>query len=316
MITRLFRVGAHEERIESLHDLPRKVGEHELLWVDVERDDPTDEALAALGFERAEERIGATFDRPDLMRTDDLVHLVVFGLTQGDDGAEIEHARVDLLAHGNTVVTIRDEEVAGLGDFVELVEGRSELGALDAATFVAILIDGLLGAYFAATEAIERDIDELDDRALRSTPDQSFARELTSLRRRIARLRRALVPHRGVVAALARPELGITPGGPDPWPGLLDRLERAIDAVENARQLLLGSFDLVMTRTAQRTNDIVRVLTVVSVTLLPASVIAGIFGMNFSSPIFEGNGLFLVAITGIAAVSAVILLIAHWRGWL
>ena len=316
MITRLFRAGAHEEKIERLRDLPREVGEHELLWVDIERDDPTDEALAALGFEGATERIGATFDRPDLMRMDDLVHLVVYGLTQGDDGPEIKQARVDLLAHGNTVMTIRDEEVAGLKDLVELVEGRSELGALDAATFVAILIDGLLGAYFAATEAIERDIDELDDRALRSTPDQSFVRELTSLRRRVARLRRALVPHRGVVAALARPELGITPGGPDPWPGLLDRLERAIDAVENARQLLLGSFDLVMTRTAQRTNDIVRVLTVVSVTLLPAGVIAGVFGMNFSSPIFEGDGLFLVAAAGIAAVSALILLLAHWRRWL
>ena len=316
MITRLFRAGAHEEKIERLRDLPREVGEHELLWVDIERDDPTDEALAALGFEGATERIGATFDRPDLMRMDDLVHLVVYGLTQGDDGPDIKQARVDLLAHGNTVMTIRDEEVAGLKDLVELVEGRSELGALDAATFVAILIDGLLGAYFAATEAIERDIDELDDRALRSTPDQSFVRELTSLRRRVARLRRALVPHRGVVAALARPELGITPGGPDPWPGLLDRLERAIDAVENARQLLLGSFDLVMTRTAQRTNDIVRVLTVVSVTLLPAGVIAGVFGMNFSSPIFEGDGLFLVAAAGIAAVSALILLLAHWRRWL
>jgi Mg2+ and Co2+ transporter CorA len=214
------------------------------------------------------------------------------------------------------VLTIRDEEVAGLRDLVELVEGRSELGALDSATFVAILMDGLLGAYFAATEDIEREIDDLDDRALRATPDRTYVRELTILRRRIARLRRTLVPHRSVVAALARPELGITPGGPDPWPGLLDRFERAIDAVENARQLLLGSFDLVMTRTAQRTNDIVRVLTVVSVTLLPASVLAAIFGMNFSSPIFEDDGLFLIAVVGIAGVSAIIVLVAQRRGWI
>ena len=316
MIARLFRAGQHEEQIKDLHDLPRSPGRRELLWVDVARDESISEALTALEFGNVSERVTGDADRPDLMRLDDVVHLVVFGLSQGDDGPEDKPARVDLLARGNTVLTIRDEEVAGLADFVDLVEGRSELGALDAATFVALLIDGLLGAYFAATEAIERDIDHLDDRALRATPGQSFVRELTILRRRIARLRRALVPHRGVVAALARPELGITPGGPDPWPGLLDRLERAIDAVENARQLLLGSFDLVMTRTAQRTNDVVRVLTVVSVTLLPASVIAGIFGMNFTSPIFEGNGLFLIAVMGIAAVSAVILLIAHWRGWL
>lgn len=316
MIARHFRAGAHEEQIEDIQNLPSATGEHELLWVDVERDEPVTEALEALGFERAAERVEAEVDGPDLIRMEDLVHLIVFGLTKAGDGATGRPARVDLLARGNTVLTIRDEEVAGLAGLVERVEGRSELGSLDAATFVTVLIDGLLGAYFAATEDIERDIDELDDRALRSKPDQDFVRELTVLRRRIARLRRTLVPHRSVVAALARPELGITPGGPDPWPGLLDRLERAIDAVENARQLLLGSFDLVMTQTAQRTNDIVRVLTVVSVTLLPAGVLAGIFGMNFASRIFEGEGLFLVAVVGIVSVSAVILLVAHRRGWL
>jgi Mg2+ and Co2+ transporter CorA len=71
-----------------------------------------------------------------------------------------------------------------------------------------------------------------------------------------------------------------------------------------------------MTRTAQRTNDIVRVLTVVSVTLLPAGVLAGVFGMNFRSPIFEASDLLLPAIGFIVAVSAAILVVARWRGWL
>ncbi|RPH35305.1 MAG: magnesium and cobalt transport protein CorA, partial [Chloroflexi bacterium] len=56
--------------------------------------------------------------------------------------------------------------------------------------------------------------------------------------------------------------------------------------------------------------------TVVSVTLLPASVLAGIFGMNFQSPLFEGSGTFVLAVAFIAAVSAVILLLARWRRWL
>ena len=101
-------------------------------------------------------------------------------------------------------------------------------------------------------------------------------------------LRRALAPQREVFAALLRPveDPEVSPIG-WPWPGLPDRLERALDATENAREQLLGSFDLVMTRVGQRTNDVMRVLTVISAVLLPSVVIAGVMGMNFQIPFFR-----------------------------
>jgi Mg2+ and Co2+ transporter CorA len=317
VIARLFRAGEHEQQIDDPADLPREPRRHELLWVDVERGDESLEAgLAALGLEPAADRIRGDGSTPGVVRIEDVVHVTVLGLRQTEGDELPRPSRVEVLARGNAVLTLREEQVAGLGDLLELVEGRSELGSLDAATFTALLIEGLVHAFFVATDAIEHDIDELDQRALRATPNQAFVRELADLRRRIAILRRTLAPNRSVVAALARPELGLTPGGPDPWPALLERLERAIDELENARELLLGSFDLVMTRTAQRTNDVVRVLTVVSVTLLPAGVLAGIFGMNFPSPVFESGGLFVWAVAFIALVSTVILLVALWRRWL
>ena len=59
-----------------------------------------------------------------------------------------------------------------------------------------------------------------------------------------------------------------------------------------------------------------RVLTVVSVTLLPAGVIAGIFGMNFQAGLFAIEGLFWPMVGAIAALCAAILLTARLRGWL
>ncbi len=103
---------------------------------------------------------------------------------------------------------------------------------------------------------------------------------------------------------------------PEPWTTLEARLERAIEAVENARELLVGSFEIVMTRNGQRTNDIVRVLTVVSVTLLPAGVIAGIFGMNFKADLFDVPGLFWPMVGAIVVLCVVILVGARARGWL
>ncbi len=147
--------------------------------------------------------------------------------------------------------------------------------------------------------------------------NEGVLERLLPIRRRISVLRRSLAPHRTVIATLARPDLGLrSTDDDDPWPALVERLERAIEAVEHARELLVGSFDIVMAQTGQRTNDIVRVLTVVSVTLLPAGVIAGIFGMNFHAQLFEIDGLFWPVVAAIAALCGSILVVAKVRGWL
>ena len=72
---------------------------------------------------------------------------------------------------------------------------------------------------------------------------------------------------------------------------LHDRLERAIEAAENARELLVDSFTIHTTKVAQRTNDVMKALTVISIILLPISTLAGIMGMNMKA----GQGLFYEA---------------------
>jgi Mg2+ and Co2+ transporter CorA len=71
-----------------------------------------------------------------------------------------------------------------------------------------------------------------------------------------------------------------------------------------------------MTRTAQRTNDVMRLLTLASVVLLPAVVIAGVMGMNFKVPIFDNPAFFWVVIGVMLALAATTILVARWRRWL
>jgi magnesium transporter len=80
--------------------------------------------------------------------------------------------------------------------------------------------------------------------------------------------------------------------------------------------MLIGTFDVHMTRTAQRTNDIMRILTWTSVILLPAVVVAGIMGMNFQVWVFELTELFWAVIGFMIATAVVTLVIARRRGWL
>jgi Mg2+ and Co2+ transporter CorA len=315
VIARHFRAGEPERELDDPAALPSHRSHDELVWVDLERDDPAlGTVLERLGLTVAAERLAAPSPRPELLRVDGVVVVSALGLEARRD--EPQAMTLDIAAGENAVLTVRDGQVAGLDDVVTVVRGRSRLGDLDAATFVAVLLDGLIGAYFEALEDIEQDIDRIDDRALRAQPDETLLTDLVAIRRRIARLRRALAPQRSVVSALARPDLGLRGRERDPWPAVAERLERAVSAAETARELLIGSFDLLMTRTGQRTNDIVRVLTVVSVTLLPAGVIAGLLGMNFQAPIFEEPGLFVPAVLSILGISALILAMARMRAWI
>ena len=114
--------------------------------------------------------------------------------------------------------------------------------------------------------------------------------EIVRVRRRISLVRRTLAPHRAALAGLARPELGADDDLGAPWPGLVDRIEHASQSIEALRTALLGTYDIHMGRDAQRANDVMKLLTLLSAVLLPAVVLAGIMGMNFQRRLLRRGG--------------------------
>ena len=80
--------------------------------------------------------------------------------------------------------------------------------------------------------------------------------------------------------------------------------------------MLIGTFEIHMTRTAQRTNDIMRLLTLASVSLLPSVVLAGVMGMNFKVGLFENANLFWAVLLVMVAMALATVAVARWRRWL
>jgi Mg2+ and Co2+ transporter CorA len=95
------------------------------------------------------------------------------------------------------------------------------------------------------------------------------------------------------------------------------RFEGAILSLESTRDVVLGSFDILMTRTAQRTNDVMRVLTVATVMALPATITAGFLGMNVIVPVPNDDPAAFWLIVGVVVVfEIVVAAIARWRHWI
>jgi Mg2+ and Co2+ transporter CorA len=248
-----------------------------------------------------------------LQRFDRYIHLTIQAV-QEQNGQTVQH-EIDLVAGRHWVITVHDREVEAFEAFLEEIQGDTRIGDLDAAAFMAALVDSQLSSYFRVVEGIEREIDLLDERALQSGNGHLLG-DFVRIRRRLAVLRRTLAPHREAFAPLARPDFQLHEELGSVWPGLVDRLERTLDAVENVRDLLVGSFDIHMGRLAQRTNEVMKVLTILSAVLLPSVVLAGVMGMNFKLSFFDEPGNVWLVIGAMAVMSIAILGIARWRRWI
>jgi Mg2+ and Co2+ transporter CorA len=228
---------------------------------------------------------------------------------------DLEEREVDLVAVPGLVVSIHRGPVRTIERFDDRLGDETALGVLDAGDLLSALVDELVTGYLEVTETIEREIDRLDDVALRGRNDLDILDEIVRLRRRISRVRRTLAPHRAALAALARPEMGVDDAIGTPWPGLVDRIEHASASVESLRTALLGTYDIHMGRSAQRANDVMKLLTLLSAVLLPAVVLAGIMGMNFQVAFFDEPGNFFFVLGAMVVFSVVLLGVARWRRW-
>ncbi len=167
-------------------------------------------------------------------------------------------------------------------------------------------------------EALDREIDELDLEILRTDANDQHLTSIANLRRRVAAIRRALASHRELVAWPAHTEFSdvMTERAQQHFTAVAERFAQAMASADTTRDSLNGCFDLLMSRVAQRTNSTMRVLTVVSVSLLPATLLTGILGMNFHPRFFDHPSYFWVVLTAITVIVVGALITARRYRWI
>lgn len=314
----LFDATGEDREVELQGDGPIAVDDDRLLWIDLDARDGDDLARAAraIGLEaKALDRLSREDRRARFLRLTDRVVLTL-GTVDPDD-PEVTRHELDVVIGPNQLLTVHDGPIPAIDAYREELSGEDRAGSLDAAAFAAGLIDHVLTDFFRQLEAIEREIDRLDEVAIRTRSEGDFLGQVLVLRRRIARLRRVLSPNREALLPLERQDIARTEENVGTaWTGMGPRLERAIDGIENARELLVGSFDLYLGRSSQRTNDVMKVLTIISALALPGVVLAGVMGMNFKLPFFDDPNNFFVVAGVMIGFAAVILAISRWRHWI
>lgn len=216
------------------------------------------------------------------------------------------------------VLTIADQRESYFDEFVESDRGETLKGRLSATAFMAALLMRHYDAFRDLVLNIDRSIDKLEDSILRSREKRPPLNTLAELRRRVGDLRAVLSEQRAVVRGLTTPDFQAHVDESDrDFLADVDRaFERAEEDVVRARETVLGSFDLYATRVAQDTNSLLKALTIITVITGLVGAVAGIFGMNFDTPI-PHSGLFgfLIVDAAMFFASAAIVGVALWRRW-
>jgi Mg2+ and Co2+ transporter CorA len=318
----LYDAEGSDREIEISEARVDHAAEHQLLWVDaaVGEEGGDDQVWRDLGLDP--ERVDHVLTSPTgpAVEVEDGYFWLIVTAVPDDDGSYRPTA-VRAMVGSNWILTMHPPGFDLIGTFNRPIKGETDLGALDGPVFLASLLNWLLNGYFHVLQDLEDRVDDLDERLLTrgvEVKEDDLLRELVKSRRRIARLRRILAPHRDVFAVMAEPEANafIPAESSGSYERLAERLDKAIGSADHAREVLMGSFEVFMTMTAERTNDVMKILTMVSVLLLPSAVIAGIMGMNFQIGFFRHAWLFWLTIGVMGGIAVATLVVARWRKWL
>jgi magnesium transporter len=158
---------------------------------------------------------------------------------------------------------------------------RSKLRAAGMEMLAYSLLDSVVDSYFGVIEKLDDYAEKLEAEIL-GQPGPGILENIHQFRRCVSLLRRNLYPLREVIGDLQREHTHFL--SPDIQLYLRDTYDHTIniiESLEDLRELATGLLDIHLTTSSHRVNLEVRALTVVATIFMPATLIAGIFGMNF-----------------------------------
>ena len=292
-----------EVRLENI-DLDG-LGKEQLLWVDVS------DGRRALLPEQMQSALGAVDNVGSLEIFDTFYR---FGIPLRDPSDSC----LRFVVGQSWLVTASEQRPKFFDEFLEADQGETLKGKMTATALMASLLMRHLDGFREEIASVDVAIDKLDDTILRSREKRSPLTSLAALRRRLSNLRSVLTTQRIVIHGLIAPDFLAHVSETDrEFLIEVNRVfERVEDDIARARETVIGSFELYASRVAQDTNQLVKVLTIATVITGVIGAVAGVFGMNFDTPLSHSGLPGFLLITGtMIAVAVGIVALALWRRW-
>ncbi len=184
----------------------------------------------------------------------------------------------------NNVITICLRETKAIGKMEELTKANKiELYEKGTGFFVYRLIDEILNEYFAILDKIDQRIDQTEDDVV--TKAENFTvRSIFSVKKTLIFFQRALIANREVITAIEKEYItNIDKKNIKRFRTLYNDVTQLVEAVGTYRDILTGILDIYLSSVSNNLNKVIKTLTIISSFVLIPTLIASIYGMNFTN---------------------------------
>lgn len=220
--------------------------------------------------------------RPKLELDEDNLFVVVKMMTLDNSRKEIDIEQVSFVLGAGYLVSFQEKEgdlFDPIRERLKNVNGRLRQRAADYLLFA--LMDVIVDNYFLALEHVGERISDLEDQIFEA-PCREHLQAVHAIKRDLTFVRKAVRPLREIVGSMIRDELELIEESTEPYlRDLYDHIIQVIEISDAYREMTAGLQDAYLSSISNKTNEVMKVLTIIATMFIPLTFLAGVYGMNF-----------------------------------
>lgn len=256
--------------------------------------------------------------RAKLDEVGDIIFCLLPMLYFNEKTAEVEFEQVSMVFGKDFLISFQEDPERDVFDPVRerLRSGNQRLRQSQADYLCYSLLDVIIDSYFDIIEKLNMRIEHLEDDLI-NRKDEGALPRISLLRREVMVMKRAILPVRDLINNILKTENRlINERNLKYFKDVSDHIIQANDYTDNMREMLMNLQDLYMNQINLRMNEVMKIFTMVALLLAPATVIGGIFGMNFDAiPGLHNKEGFFISVGAMLIIPLLMLIYFKRKKW-
>jgi magnesium transporter len=256
--------------------------------------------------------------RPKMDEVESILYCLLNMLYYNEVYQTVELEQVSIVLGKGFVITFQEDPQKDVFNPIRdrLKMPNSKLRQRGADYLCYSMLDLIVDNYFFVMEKLGDRIEQVEEEVIRNSNKRSLAK-INQLRKELIVLKRNIAPVRDLVNSIIRSESELLDDNTTKYfKDVHDHITQAYELNENYRDIMISMQDLYINNVNLRMNEVMKVMAIVTCLLAPATVIGGIFGMNFDViPTIHNQWGFYTAVFLMLVIPAVMLVMFKKRGW-
>ena len=256
--------------------------------------------------------------RPKMDEMDPILFCLLNMLYFNEQTGAVETEQISIVLGKDVVISFQEDSKRDVFDSIreKLRAANSKLRQSKADYLCYALLDMIVDHYYVVMEKLGEHIEMLEEKIVRSSNTRALA-EINNLRKELIVLKRNVSPVRDLVNGFIRSDSDLLEERTTKYfKDIYDHIVQANDLAENYRDMMMNLQDLYLSNVNLKMNEVMKVMAVVTCLMAPATVIGGIFGMNFDKlPYIHNPYGFFIAFGLMIFVPIWMIFAFRKRGW-